>query len=74
MTGCLVAISIYRYVASRRLISHPLLIYKLYSDTIVEKFEPHKDTITSYKWSWAVPVVVLIILSFPPLVKPFACF
>ncbi|ORY58007.1 snare associated Golgi protein-domain-containing protein [Leucosporidium creatinivorum] len=48
LTGCLVAISIYR-------------------DTIVEKFEPHKDTITSYKWSWVVPVVVLFILSFPPL-------
>ncbi|GAA5953017.1 hypothetical protein JCM3765_003033 [Sporobolomyces pararoseus] len=38
-----------------------------YRDTIVEKFEPHKEDIVNFPVSYIYPVLVLIILSFPPL-------
>ncbi|GAA5971024.1 hypothetical protein JCM11641_004114 [Rhodosporidiobolus odoratus] len=38
-----------------------------YRDTIVEKFEPHKDDIVNLPASWVIPIAVLVILSFPPL-------
>ncbi|GAA5873016.1 hypothetical protein JCM16303_006915 [Sporobolomyces ruberrimus] len=38
-----------------------------YRDTIVEKFEPHKDDIVNFPVSYIYPVLILIILSFPPL-------
>lgn len=47
-----------------------VILLAIYRDTIVAKFEPHKDAITSKSWTWVVPVVLLIIISFPPLVSP----
>ncbi|GJN91112.1 hypothetical protein Rhopal_004130-T1 [Rhodotorula paludigena] len=44
-----------------------ILLLSIYRDWIVEKFEPHKDAIADNKWSWVIPIVVLIILSIPPL-------
>ncbi|GAA5897928.1 VTT domain-containing protein [Sporobolomyces salmoneus] len=38
-----------------------------YRDTIVEKFEPHKDDIINFPVSYIYPTLILIILSFPPL-------
>ncbi|GAA5854030.1 hypothetical protein JCM8547_008199 [Rhodosporidiobolus lusitaniae] len=38
-----------------------------YRDAIVEKFEPHKDTIVDFPVSWIYPIIILVILSFPPL-------
>ncbi|GAA5891633.1 hypothetical protein JCM6882_006151 [Rhodosporidiobolus microsporus] len=38
-----------------------------YRDDIVRKFEPHKDKIVEFPASWVIPIVVLVILSFPPL-------
>ncbi|GAA5936501.1 TVP38/TMEM64 family protein [Sporobolomyces koalae] len=38
-----------------------------YRDTIVRKFEPHKEDIVNFPVSYIYPVLVLIILSFPPL-------
>lgn len=38
-----------------------------YRDTIVEKFEPHKEDIVNFPVSYIYPVLILIILSFPPL-------
>ncbi|GAA5826545.1 hypothetical protein JCM11251_002419 [Rhodosporidiobolus azoricus] len=38
-----------------------------YRDDIVRKFEPHKDKIVNFPASWVIPIVVLVILSFPPL-------
>ncbi|GAA6032657.1 hypothetical protein JCM8097_004865 [Rhodosporidiobolus ruineniae] len=38
-----------------------------YRDTIVEKFEPHKDQIVNFPASWVFPIIILVILSFPPL-------
>ncbi|GAA6007362.1 hypothetical protein JCM11491_003104 [Sporobolomyces phaffii] len=38
-----------------------------YRDTIVRKFEPHKSSIVDFPVSYIYPVLILIILSFPPL-------
>ncbi|GAA6002969.1 hypothetical protein JCM10207_001924 [Rhodosporidiobolus poonsookiae] len=42
-------------------------LLSIYRDTIVEKFEPHKDQIIDFPASWVFPILILIILSFPPL-------
>lgn len=39
----------------------------VYRDTIVEKFEPHKDAIVNFPASWIFPIIILVVLSFPPL-------
>ncbi|GAA5964087.1 hypothetical protein JCM8115_005335 [Rhodotorula mucilaginosa] len=39
----------------------------IFRDQIVEKFDPHKDAIVKFPASWVIPIVVLIVLSFPPL-------
>ncbi|GAA5822389.1 hypothetical protein JCM10212_006828, partial [Sporobolomyces blumeae] len=44
-----------------------LALVAYYRDTIVEKFEPHKESIVNFPVSWLYPVLILIILSFPPL-------
>jgi heme/copper-type cytochrome/quinol oxidase subunit 2 len=49
-----------------------VVLLAIYRDTIVSKFEPHKDAITGKTWTWVVPIVLLIIISFPPLVSPNA--
>ncbi|BGP16931.1 hypothetical protein JCM10213_007376 [Rhodosporidiobolus nylandii] len=42
-------------------------LISFYRDTIVAKFEPHKDAIVNFPASWVIPIAVLVILSFPPL-------
>ncbi|BGP08837.1 hypothetical protein JCM10049v2_004688 [Rhodotorula toruloides] len=44
-----------------------VVLLAIYRDTIVEKFEPHKEDIVKLPVSWLIPVAILVILSFPPL-------
>ncbi|GAA5863959.1 hypothetical protein JCM3774_004433 [Rhodotorula dairenensis] len=44
-----------------------IALLAIFRDQIVEKFEPHKDAIVKFPASWVIPIVVLIVLSFPPL-------
>ncbi|GAA6049735.1 hypothetical protein JCM3770_004433 [Rhodotorula araucariae] len=44
-----------------------IVLLSIYRDTIIKKFEPHKQDIVDLPASWVIPVAVLIILSFPPL-------
>lgn len=42
-------------------------VLSIYHKQIVTAFEPKKSLITSYPGSWAVPIGLLILVSFPPL-------
>ncbi|BGP40758.1 hypothetical protein JCM10449v2_004723 [Rhodotorula kratochvilovae] len=44
-----------------------IVLLSIYRDTIIEKFEPHKQDIVDLPASWLIPVAILIIISFPPL-------
>ncbi|KAK4051385.1 hypothetical protein OIV83_002869 [Microbotryomycetes sp. JL201] len=44
-----------------------LILLAIYQDPIVRWFEPRKQDIIDTPASWAIPIAVLVILSFPPL-------
>ncbi|GAA5987927.1 hypothetical protein JCM10908_007273 [Rhodotorula pacifica] len=44
-----------------------VVLLAIFRDKIVDKFEPHKEAIVKFPASWVIPIVVLVILSFPPL-------
>lgn len=44
-----------------------IALLAIFRDQIVEKFDPHKDAIVKFPASWVIPIVILIVLSFPPL-------
>lgn len=49
-----------------------VILLAIFKDKIAAFFEPHKAAIVNLPGSWAIPIGVLIILSFPPLVSsPF---
>ncbi|SGY13544.1 BQ5605_C010g05890 [Microbotryum silenes-dioicae] len=43
------------------------VVVAIYRDPIVSWFEPRKHNIVNLPASWAIPVAILVVLSFPPL-------
>ncbi|GAA5900217.1 hypothetical protein JCM8208_002053 [Rhodotorula glutinis] len=49
------------------IVTAAVVLLSIYRDTIIEKFEPHKQDIRDLPASWVIPIAVLVILSVPPL-------
>lgn len=43
------------------------VLFEMYKDQIEERMQPMSDWLKERKWSWVIPVAILVLLSFPPL-------
>ncbi|KAL8286667.1 hypothetical protein RQP46_004195 [Phenoliferia psychrophenolica] len=49
------------------LITVAVILLSVFRDKIVDAIEPHKAAILNFPASWVFPILILVVLSFPPL-------